>query len=65
MSNVLIFNAKDEIRKLTSMNFTETNAVVIHVDREVADFLLSKNFDANTCKEMGCSSYSPGFLYHC
>lgn len=42
-----IFDAKAEIRKLQTLNFAETNAVVVQADKEVAAFLLGKNFDAN------------------
>lgn len=42
-----IFDAKAEIDKLRSLDFTQTQAVEIQADREVADFLLSLNFDSN------------------
>ena len=42
-----IFTATDEIRKLQSIDFTKTNAIEILVDKEVASFLLSKNFEGN------------------
>jgi hypothetical protein len=42
-----IFNATDEISKLQSIDFTKTNAIEILVDKEVASFLLSKNFEGN------------------
>lgn len=42
-----IFDAQAEIRKLTSLDFTQTNAVVIQANKEVAAYLLSLNFDNN------------------
>lgn len=42
-----IFNAKEQIRKFDSLDFTRTNAIEILADKEVAMFLLSKNFDRN------------------
>ena len=42
-----IFTATDEISKLQSIDFAKTNAMEILVDKEVASFLLSKNFEGN------------------
>jgi hypothetical protein len=42
-----IFDAKAEIRKLTTLDLTQTGATVIQVNKEVAEYLLGLNFDSN------------------
>lgn len=42
-----IIDAQAEICKLTSLDFAQTNAVTIQVNKEVAEYLLSLNFDNN------------------
>lgn len=42
-----IIDAKSEIDKLMKLDFSQTNAVVLQVNKEVAQHLLSLNFDNN------------------
>lgn len=42
-----IFNTQEEIRKFTTLDFSRVNSVVLQVNQEVAQFLLSRNIENN------------------